>query len=72
MARSVALVEAELEAARLEEALIAAKGTKDGASPELKAELRAARQAFRQLRAAEPADSARPDTIEASAETHDA
>jgi hypothetical protein len=43
-------LKAELALAELEAKLAKAKASKDGASPELKAEVRAARQAYREAR----------------------
>lgn len=64
--------EAELRVIELEDQLAAAKTSNDGASRELKHELREARAAFRRLRDGEPvADGdavASPEAIEAKAE----
>lgn len=63
-------LEAELEVVRLEDKLVKAKSTKAGASDELKQELRAARQAFREQReAAGDGDegTARPAAVKATA-----
>lgn len=64
--RSTDEIRAELKAAELAEQLIEAKATDDGPSTELKAELREARRAFRDLRAGRSADpgTVRPDTID--------
>lgn len=43
-------LEAELEVVRLEAELVAAKDTADGPTTELKQQVRAARQAYRELR----------------------
>lgn len=69
MARSVDEIRAELAVAELEQQLRDAKNTDDGPGTDLKHELRAARQAYRELRGSRPAGSgdARPDTIAATA-----
>lgn len=67
MARTVEEIEAELEAARLEAELVEAKNG-DGATAELKQQLRAARQRFRELR---EATGAAPGTIAVTATTND-
>lgn len=61
-----------LAAAELEQELIAAKGTKNGASRELKQRVSEARRAYRELRQGRPAEAgdARPDTIAATATTN--
>ena len=68
MARTVEEIEAELEAARLEQELVEAKQG-DGPSTELKHQLRDARRRFRQLRETR---GAAPGTIAASATVNEA
>lgn len=67
MARPVEEIEAELEVARLEAELVAAKDA-DGASRELKQQVRDARQRYRELRAT---TGAAPGTIAVTADTND-
>ncbi len=71
--RTIEEIEAELAAAKLDQALIDAKATNEGPSPELKAEVREARRAFRQHRAARKAGpgAARPATIGSDAEVQE-
>ncbi len=70
---SVAELELALAAAKLEEELVAAKRTPGGASRELKLQCRAARRAYREMRAQREPELAngnavvRPDTIEGAA-----
>lgn len=68
MGRADAL-RAELTVIERDEELVKAKNTKAGASAELKAEVRAARKAFREQREAEAASdgAARPGPVSASA-----
>lgn len=64
-----ARAEAEARVAELEDELIAAKDTAEGPDRDLKDQLRAARQEYRELRAAEDPGPgvARPDVIAATA-----